>query len=274
VGGGESGLGHANPRRAGDPGEALTMRYAEHSPCAKLAGYIACYWTLDGRSRAPELILPDGCMEMIANYEEPFEALSPRGVLEPQPQTFVVGQITRAMVVRPRGRAGVFGVRFRPGGARAFLPFPQQEIAGRVVSLDLVYPGERRELEDRLGSARSDQERVAAADAFLLPRCSETARIPAGLSARQYRRRFEQEVGLTPKAFERVRRLQRAIGTLSKGSLAEVAAEAGYYDQSHFIRDFREFSGMTPTEYLRYRRGEPCPFFPIQAGVGPGMVNL
>jgi len=249
------------------------MRYAEHPPCAALAGRVACYWTLEGSSRAPELILPDGCMEMILNYREPFDAITEPGRAFRQPQSFVVGQIVRGMVVRPCGRAGVFGVRFRPGGARAFLRFPQQEIAGRVVSLDLLFSPAWRELEERIGLARSDQERVAAAEAFLLPRCAETAPIPAGLSARQHRRRFEEQVGLTPKAFARVRRFKRAIARLAAGRMADVALEAGYYDQSHFIRDFREFSGLTPAEYLRYRRGEPCPFFPIQARTERAMLN-
>src|SRR5262249_3084784 len=75
-----------------------------------------------------------------------------------------------------------------------------------------------------------------------------------GLSARTFIRLFTGEVGLTPKLFCRLRRFQRALGLARRGrpiGWADIALDCGYYDQAHLIRDFRAFSGFTPTEFLQ-----------------------
>src|ERR1700674_4318786 len=73
-----------------------------------------------------------------------------------------------------------------------------------------------------------------------------------GLSARQLERRFRTEVGIGPKLFGRMKRFQRVFRTIDDPKLnwVDVAVDCGYYDQSHLIRDFREFSGDTPTALL------------------------
>jgi AraC-like DNA-binding protein len=74
-----------------------------------------------------------------------------------------------------------------------------------------------------------------------------------GLSSRRFIEVFHHQIGLTPKVFQRVCRFQRALRTLHNGAapdLADLALNCGYYDQPHFINDFRTFSGMTPLEYL------------------------
>jgi transcriptional regulator GlxA family with amidase domain len=77
-----------------------------------------------------------------------------------------------------------------------------------------------------------------------------------GLSQRRFIQVFAAEVGLTPGKFSRVQRFRRALGAIPKGGApdwAAVAADCGYFDQSHFIHDFRAFSGLSPTQYLRQR---------------------
>jgi AraC-like DNA-binding protein len=75
-----------------------------------------------------------------------------------------------------------------------------------------------------------------------------------GLSRRTFIRRFTDEVGLTPKLFWRIQRFQEALRLVRTGrrpAWADVALDCGYYDQAHFIRDFRAFSGLTPPAFLR-----------------------
>src|SRR3984893_9100332 len=87
----------------------------------------------------------------------------------------------------------------------------------------------------------------------------ETQKIAAvadriGLSARRFIDVFRKEVGLTPKLFCRVRRFQKVLRLVQRGrpvAWADVALDCGYYDQAHFIHDFRAFSGLTPTAYLQ-----------------------
>jgi transcriptional regulator GlxA family with amidase domain len=78
----------------------------------------------------------------------------------------------------------------------------------------------------------------------------------AGLSQRRFIQLFEREVGMSPKLFFRVRRFRHALGTVREAAVpnwAQVAVDCGYYDQSHLIHDFRLFSNLSPTEYVRRR---------------------
>jgi AraC-like DNA-binding protein len=76
-----------------------------------------------------------------------------------------------------------------------------------------------------------------------------------GMSTKQLIAVFRAEVGLSPKAYARVRRFQMALTLLSTGAVggARVAADVGYFDQPHFVREFRSFTGMTPTQYRQQR---------------------
>lgn len=161
-------------------------------------------------------------------------------------------------------------VRFTPQGA-ACLGVPASELAGRSVALDeLLPPARARELTERLGEGRSVRESVALAEAFLLglpfardrvieraiERLDGGAGVAAvarevGLGERQLQRRFLQRVGITPKRFATLRRFERAVALArTAGSLTSAALEAGYYDQSHFIRDVRRFAGAPPHALL------------------------
>jgi len=97
------------------------MRYSEHRPAASLQPFVRCYWTLYGMaaSAPPERILPDGSLDIVFHLGEPFMR---DGI--PQPAAMIVGEIRRPVVVHPRGVAEVFGVRFRLGGASAFIRMP------------------------------------------------------------------------------------------------------------------------------------------------------
>jgi len=95
-------------------------------------------------------------------------------------------------------------------------------------------------------------QRIPAIEDFLAQRLRQpVVSWRQDLSSRQNRRRFLDAVGLTPKRFERVRRLQRAMSSLGASNLVQVALEAGYFDQAHFTRDFRDFTGQTPTQFLQ-----------------------
>lgn len=176
------------------------------------------------------------------------------------------------------GGASSVLVRFTPVGA-ACLGVPAFELADRSVPLeDLLPRAIVRETCDRVVAARTARERVAAIEALLLglpfagdplvaraidglgPMSGEDGRIAAlarllGVSERQLERRFLRSVGITPKRFAVLRRFEHAVTLLEKSaSLANVAVDAGYYDQSHFIRDFRRASGGPPGRFLRGSR--------------------
>jgi transcriptional regulator GlxA family with amidase domain len=179
--------------------------------------------------------------------------------------------------------ASIVGVHFRPGGAFPFLGVPAGELADTHVDLEALWGRPAAELRERLCAAATPAERFSLLEQTLAARLDRTTArhgaVPValdafeqtgtsvrvrdvarrvGLSQRRFIQVFATEVGLTPKLYGRVRRFQRALALVRGGPApdwARVAAECGYFDQSHLIRDFRAFSGLAPEEYLR-RRGE------------------
>lgn len=166
-------------------------------------------------------------------------------------------------------------IRFTPQGA-ACLGVPASEIANDSVPLDALLPGSR-EVVERFQGAPTVAEGVAIVEEFLARRPftadplveralrllhaepdeeASIARIARSLSMseRQLERRFLDRVGSTPKRYASLRRFERAAALVGSGApLGRIALDAGYYDQSHFIREFRRFSGMTPGDLRRLR---------------------
>jgi AraC-like DNA-binding protein len=218
-------------------------------------------------------VLPDACVDLIFDLE----AARTRGS---HLAGEWVGTMTRALVVEFSGRVDLFGVRFRPGGAAAWLRQPIDPFTDRSTSGDELWGARVRSLGEQLCEAKSFAERSACFGRFLLARPAaqpvdpvvpflaqsldaggagsiERIAADAGLSARQFERRISAATGLAPAGFRRVSRFRRALHLLEKEhwSLARAAAEAGYFDQSHMTRDFERLAGVAPTRWRRARVG-------------------
>jgi AraC-like DNA-binding protein len=252
------------------------MRYEEIQPGPAARRFIKCYWVLedDHPQAVPQTIVPDGRSELIINLAEPFH-LQGRDAWQSQPQIFFVGQITGPFLVRPGGPVRTIGVRFRPHGASRLFGLPMFELADEAVSLTEISPKLDLELQSlaelpslkaqlpRLENVllreaeQSEEDSLIGVAVGYLEHADELIRVreladSLGLSSRQFERRFRSTVGLPPKLFSRMRRFQRvfqAVGD-SGANWVDVAVSCGYYDQAHLIRDFREFSGTTPTALL------------------------
>jgi AraC-like DNA-binding protein len=187
------------------------------------------------------------------------------------------GSRTDCFVIETSRQERVIGIQFRPGGAFPFLAMPASEVANATYSLDDVWPGQAESIRDALMNAVGVAAMFAILERALLARLRRSSPLhPAvvfavgrlakrgegmrvrdvaeqvGFSSRHFMELFREQTGLTPKAFQRVRRFQQVLHLLhldSEPNWASVALRCGYYDQAHFIHDFREFSGMTPGEY-------------------------
>jgi len=262
------------------------MRYREFKPDPHLAPFVECFWTLESDESVqvqtnpsevvqPERILPDGCVELILNFGERFREQTEDGRHEPQPMLFLVGQMTRPMLISPNGRVELIGVRFHPGGTLPFLRIDMQELTDRVVELAAVSRDLERSLVSSMDEARSLPSlalKVAMLEKLLvgLLRGSQYASRLAGLagqmvarggqvtvaalaqyagvSSRQLERRFLSEVGIGPKLLCRILRFQQVFRAVERNDSgwAAVASDCGYYDQAHLIRDFQQFARQTP----------------------------
>lgn len=264
------------------------MRYREIKPCPELRRFIECFWTLKSEPHnlhdlniTQEPILPDGCVELILNSGTPFDQIADTGERIKQPSHFVVGQMTRPVLIAPSGEVALIGIRFHPGGTMPFLKQPLHELTNQVTELaglDHALDGEL--LEAVVGSA-SLGERIPAIESCLIRRArnfagdqrllkltaaavSVNGRITidrladaAGVSARQLERRFLGEVGIGPKLFCRILRFQQVFRAVAQNSTgwAALAIDCGYYDQAHLIRDFQEFAHQTPAVVLAQTGG-------------------
>ena len=167
----------------------------------------------------------------------------------------------------PDGRLLV-GVRFHPGMWTAHLGVPGDRITDETLPLEHLWGARARTLRDRLGEARSVEQWIGALEESL-PAGQESGPFQralawmgerhgavsideladqSGLSARQFRRVCLAETGLTPKFLARVLRFRHALAQVHAHpcAFAHMALDCGYYDQAHFINEFRELSGRTP----------------------------
>jgi AraC-like DNA-binding protein len=252
------------------------MRYAEYPPSAALAAIVDCYWILEGRGCGlPEPIIPDGRVEIVLHYGVRFERHHPDGRVERQDAAMIVGQMLAPICIAHRGAAGVAAIRLRPEATRAVIGYDAAAVTGSFVELEALF-GSIGSLRDQLALAADDDVRVRLLETWLSPRVRRTpsrevsaavAAIKAhsglvnlaalasetGLSLRHLERRFLADVGITPKTFARLVRLQAALGRIASGEpLADVAHACGYYDQPHMTRDFSRLAEMSPAAWQRH----------------------
>lgn len=256
------------------------MTYETYTPCNELKPFVKCYWTLEGhREQAPrkQTIVPDGCMEMIFHYGDLYRQYTEGGSYIVQPRCFVIGQLTRILEIEPEGETGIFAVRFYPDGFLPFATMPVKEMENTAVPLGKLFGKESEEAEQRILNASRTPDRVRLAEIFLLNRLTDTETIDrmvrsavetlitangqlsvealsrqTHINRRQLERKFSSAIGLSPKQLSKAIRLQATLKMLLDRKFARLTAlayEGEYYDQAHFIKDFREFTGLTPKEF-------------------------
>ncbi len=193
----------------------------------------------------------------------------------------LVGVQSEYFVLDTAEQHSVIGVHFKPGGAFPFFKMPAGELHNQHISLDEIWGNGAQELRDRLLEAatpaakfqileesllahiRKPLLRHPAVD-FAIQEFGDFKRAPTiaqvteqiGLSSRRFIDVFSDQVGLTPKLYCRVQRFQYVLRRISMSgdvNWSDLALSCGYFDQAHFIHDFRAFSGLSPTAYAAHR---------------------
>jgi AraC-like DNA-binding protein len=261
-------------------------------PKPPLADFVALFWLYEGRQlpHAKERVLPDGCMELVINLRDDALRVYDRDdhhSFESFGSSLMVGAHSRFIVIDTANQASVMGVHFKPGGAFPFLKAPAAELQNIHASLSALWGVEADFLRERLLEAQSPEAKFHILEEALLTQATDALErhpavayalgaltLPAqtvsgvmeriGLSSRRLSQLFNEEVGLTPKRFYRVRRFHRALRRIERGQFewADLALGCGYYDQAHFIHDFKSFSGLSPSDYL-IRGGERFGHVPL-----------
>lgn len=175
---------------------------------------------------------------------------------------------------------GILIVCFKPWAIHNFIPFHIKEAPNQRIDLKDIYPLQIDQLEEQLSGATSDSERIVVTETFLLSIFKEKyidAKIlkahsiikqsigmmpvhdiakKIDLSEKQFNRKFIESTGISPKLYSRLERFYYAVMKMKQNdqSLTSIALDAGYFDQSHFIHEFRSFTNTTPKAYLNNQK--------------------
>src|SRR5262249_37204604 len=248
--------------------------------------FVDSFWIYEGNApeHETERILPTGTLELVMNLRQ--NELRFFDDQRPENCSSLSGAIVSGASGRgftPAEEPFIIGVHFKPGGAFPFLGLPAGDLADTHVDLETLWGPSAGRLRERLCEARTSAERFQLLQEALLsrlchcveqhyavsaalemfrksqagPRVREAAKY-LGLSQRRFIEVFKAEVGITPKLFSRIQRFQQTRTFIQHNpsiNWADLAVDLGYFDQSHLIREFLEFSGFSPTDYInRHKR--------------------
>lgn len=256
----------------------MALAYAEHQPRPELRPFVECLWVVSSprplTKRNPERVVPDGCPELIVHLGDRFERRVGRRWLK-QPRVFLAGTLTRPWLLRPGRHVRTLGIRFRAGATTAVLPVDMAAAVDSEVPLGkLVTAAEVSRLVEALRVANGASGRFRVLEEWLMSRVERRndARASAhsaldvlrlskgratveevaqaiGWSRRRLERAFKLHLGIRPKLYARIVRLNAVLAKLSAGereTAVDIALDAGYFDQAHLLRDFRVLAGRTP----------------------------
>jgi AraC-like DNA-binding protein len=260
------------------------MIYRSHIPGPPLCDFVEVMWFGDEYivPHALERALPTGDMSVIINlYEDRtriYDKNDPRKC-KTLNGAIVVGAYSEFSVIDTAEQRSTMGAVLKPGGAFPLFRLPADELQDRDVALDTLWGAEAGFLREQLLAAKTPEAKFDIFERALLGRIGKRPdpphpavhfavgnfrRLPnlaissvthqIGLSERRFIQLFAQQVGLTPKLFCRVQRFQKVLRQIARSSecidWTEIALTCGYFDQPHFIHDFRSFSGINPSSYV------------------------
>ena len=264
------------------------MIYREFETHAALAPYVQLVWMMESEhedDHAPRsLIVPDGIVEIVFHYGDPWITTVAGGKRMVQPRSFAISQMRKYIEIESNGRTGFVSVRFYPWGAYHFFDKPVNSFLDDTLSTANLWPLHYEDLMEKLRAAEDGADGAGGASlasfvqGFLQDRLAEHCKddvaldeavklirskggqLPieevgehVGLSRKQLERKFVSTVGTTPKTFARISRFLNICHHLDRyrgSTLTRLAHECGYFDQAHFIREFNDFTGFTPKAFF------------------------
>ena len=256
------------------------LSYTQYKPSNTLVNYIECYWICQApfMTMSPlERLIPGGRIEMILNFGNPMQFLMPDNLSDGKAVTHahVMGQRSHICYTKQNGDTDLMGVRFKPGGISAFTKLPAADLLNQLIPAEYVLGTTLKDWKDRLREKKNDADRIYLLDQLIIQiskgttaewtscnKAVDTIRKSSPIFVnvlcnenesyyKKMERTFLKYVGYTPKHYYRIVRFNKALRQMyeSKKSLTSICYDCGYYDQSHFIKDFRQFTGTTPKHF-------------------------
>lgn len=280
------------PAMSGSKSQQFTLSNIDRiftfcQPKPPLSKFVDSFWLYEGNNAEQQTqhILPTGTLELVINVRQDellFYDSERRENCSRFSGAVVSGAHGHRLAPHATEKTAIIGVHFKPGGAFPFLGFPANDLTDTHVDLETIWGVSASRLRARLCEARTSVERFQLLQDALLnrlcrgveqhyavstaleifwknqihPTVRETAKY-LGLSQRRFIQIFSAEVGLTPKLFSRIQRFQQGRNLIQNNptpNWAALALDLGYFDQSHLIREFLEFSGLSPADYANRQK--------------------
>jgi AraC-like DNA-binding protein len=257
------------------------MNYKEIIPGERLKQYVKCYYIYESSTDAAfeDTVFPSGCMEIIFNLGTGKWQTATADGLVTNPSIELWGQITQPLPIKSIGKNTMLGIRFYPHAAAYFLNDKVELFNNQVIDFSDISGNAVRMLYSKLLETMAWNKRIELVEDFLFHRFSlserklnngavvsnimnemgqddffdniENVASRYGITSRYLQKLFLQYTGLTPKLYSKINRFQNSLRLVTKKdtSLTSIAYDCGYFDQSHFIREFKSFTGFTPSGY-------------------------
>jgi AraC-like DNA-binding protein len=258
------------------------MVYKEYTPCNELKSYVKCFYSYATDSPAvfEDKAFATGCIEVMFNLGNgKWQTQTAAHPFRENPAIELWGQVIEPLRFKSLGQNLMFGIRFHPDAACPFFDHPINLFNNAVSDLGDLMGEPVKTLHSKLREAANDLARLTLTEQFLMLKLAATKvnvdkirlvrnilnelgkkdffenitsiACRHGISSRYLQKIFLQHTGLTPKLYHKINRFQGSLVLLSrrKTSLTDIAYECGYFDQSHFIREFRSFTGINPSAF-------------------------
>lgn len=251
-------------------------------PTGFLKNYIKHYCFMESDAAEGDImerVIPTENVQLMFHYRNPFMVYHQNNQTIQQPRTIISGLTKGYSDVSTFGEAGVIFVQFHPAGACHFFKFPLSEIENQSFDLADIFNSEINRVEEELYNTKTVNEKISIIEKFLMSKFypvnqynqqlidkgvqlikQSRGQISANLLAekltttpKSLERKFSNHLGKTPKQYIKLVRFQETLNDFSKHRnihLTEYAYRNGYFDQAHFIRDFKRFTGYTPGEFV------------------------
>lgn len=260
------------------------MIYKLHIPAYPLDQFIDAfiYFERVEQAHTVDRFLPNGDTEILIDFHDTPQYIYDNQTLKEIQacnHVWASGLRTEPITIPSGNGAAMMVIAFKKGMAAPFFPFPMDEIRDSVVDADLVWGRDFGDLRERLLAEKDVDRRFSIAEDFLLRSfrtklelnpcvafaVAEMIERPDALSIRRMNEKigysqkhftdmFRRTLGVTPKAYLKIMRFQKAVRTIDAAAEIDwgtIAGECGFYDQAHFIHDFKHFSGFTPEQYSK-----------------------
>jgi AraC-like DNA-binding protein len=256
------------------------IQYKMHRPQGALAEYVRFFWSLNAQVDSMDSFvhraLPDNCVELIFYCKGKLAISSLEGDEGDTFSSGVFGQAQKFRQFKTNNNFQLFGVYLYPYSFKLLFNLPVHHLRNEKIDSETLWGLNGKVLEEQIMLSDTDYQRIQLVSDFLLERIKMTTNydkafvqniksvvdnesilsIPSfaddcNLSRRQFERKFVEFAGLTPKDFFNVNRFKNVLRQIDqrRKPLAQIAIDAGYYDQSHFTNEFKKFSGYSPREY-------------------------